>query len=50
MLVKKIVKGKRIIYRGAGFLDWFQKNEDEICDVLGAVTVIACAVLSLFWG
>lgn len=48
MLVKKMVKGERIIYRKAGFLDWFQKNETEICVVFGAVTVIACTVLSLF--
>lgn len=48
MLVKKMVKGERIIYRKAGFLDWFQKNETEICVVFGAVTVIVCTILSLF--
>lgn len=48
MLVKKIVKGKRIIYRKAGFLDWFQKNEDEICVVFGVVAVIICTILYLF--
>ena len=48
MFVKKIRKGDRVIYRKAGFLDWFQKNETEICVVFGAVTVIACTNLSLF--
>ena len=48
MFVKKIRKGDRVIYRKAGFLDWFQKNETEICVVFGAVTVIVCTILSLF--
>ena len=49
MFVKKIREGDRVIYRKAGFLDWFQKNETEICVVFGAVTLIACTILSLFW-
>lgn len=48
MLVKKITKGSRTIYKKAGFLDWVSKNETEICVVFGALTLIACTILSLF--
>ena len=48
MLVKKITKGNRTVYKRAGFLDWVSKNETEICVVCGLVTFIACTILSLF--
>lgn len=49
MLVKKIVKGKRIIYRKAGFLDKMNYYEDIVYAVIFVAT-IGCLVVFAFLG
>lgn len=46
MLVKKIVKGKRIIYRKAGFWDKMNYYEDIVYAVIFGITIVGLVVFA----